>query len=367
MTPGDRRPRRRHEPRVEATETDDPRRRQRTAEDDDGDEAEDEAEGAVGLEHGRLLARGRGRTPRAAARATRLARRRRDSPKLAAHGRLAAGSARRQVRGGRVRRPVRAGRRPVRRIADPATRRQVAFSVALIALVGKMAKADGIVTADEVAAFRSIFTVPAGEEQNVTRLFDLARRTSPASRPTPRAIAALYADDREALADVSTASSPSPRPMAPCMRPSSPTSSAVAAIFGIEGRAFEQIAARHVVGPRRAILTPSSASSRDWPFDEIRAQLPEARRRKPSRPRHRARPAAGFHRHRQRPPRGDQPRLGADRAGAAGDHARPCDRAKPARKPSAVISPAASWVSAKASGIIVSAIIAISAPPATPA
>src|SRR5690606_32925836 len=39
-------------------------------------------------------------------------------------------------------------------IGDPATRRQVAFSMALIALSAKMAKADGVVTATEVQAFR---------------------------------------------------------------------------------------------------------------------------------------------------------------------------------------------------------------------
>lgn len=51
----------------------------------------------------------------------------------------------------------------------------VAFTVALIALSAKMAKADGVVTADEVQAFRSLVEVPAGEERNVERLFDLAK------------------------------------------------------------------------------------------------------------------------------------------------------------------------------------------------
>ena len=44
---------------------------------------------------------------------------------------------------------------------DPEARRQVAFSIALVALSAKMAKADGVVTADEVAAFRRLFAVPA--------------------------------------------------------------------------------------------------------------------------------------------------------------------------------------------------------------
>lgn len=59
---------------------------------------------------------------------------------------------------------------------DPETRRRVAFSIAMIALSAKMAKADGVVTPDEVVAFEQIFAVPASERSNVGRLYDLAKR-----------------------------------------------------------------------------------------------------------------------------------------------------------------------------------------------
>lgn len=59
---------------------------------------------------------------------------------------------------------------------DPETRRKVAFSVAIIALSAKMAKADGIVTDKEVQAFRDIFEFPADQEKNVARLYNLARQ-----------------------------------------------------------------------------------------------------------------------------------------------------------------------------------------------
>src|SRR5690606_26350364 len=59
---------------------------------------------------------------------------------------------------------------------DPETRRQVSFSVAIIALSAKMAKADGLVTEKEVEAFRQIFDFPAEEARNVASLYNLARQ-----------------------------------------------------------------------------------------------------------------------------------------------------------------------------------------------
>ncbi|WP_209848830.1 TerB family tellurite resistance protein [Rhizobium herbae] len=59
---------------------------------------------------------------------------------------------------------------------DPETRRKVAFSVAMIALSAKMAKADGVVTEAEVSAFRDIFKFPDDQAQNVARLYNLARQ-----------------------------------------------------------------------------------------------------------------------------------------------------------------------------------------------
>lgn len=58
---------------------------------------------------------------------------------------------------------------------DPELRRRVAFSIAMIALSAKMAKADGVVTDSEVRAFHEIFVVPAKERGNVTRLYNLAK------------------------------------------------------------------------------------------------------------------------------------------------------------------------------------------------
>jgi DnaJ like chaperone protein len=55
--------------------------------------------------------------------------------------------------------------------------RRVAFTVAMIALSAKMAKADGVVTRDEIAAFRERVHIPPSEVKQVGRFWDLARQT----------------------------------------------------------------------------------------------------------------------------------------------------------------------------------------------
>ena len=54
--------------------------------------------------------------------------------------------------------------------------RSVAFTIAVIALGAKMAKADGLVTRDEVAAFREVFHISSEDEGQAARVFNLARQ-----------------------------------------------------------------------------------------------------------------------------------------------------------------------------------------------
>ena len=60
---------------------------------------------------------------------------------------------------------------------DEDQKRQVAFTIALIALSAKMAKADGIVTKDEIIAFRQKVDIPKKDLPHVGRIWDLARQT----------------------------------------------------------------------------------------------------------------------------------------------------------------------------------------------
>jgi DnaJ like chaperone protein len=85
---------------------------------------------------------------------------------------------------------------------DDDPRRRVAFTIAVIALGAKMARADGAVTRDEVAAFREVFQVPPGEEDHVRLVFDLARKSTAGFESYARQISRLFADDRAVLEDL---------------------------------------------------------------------------------------------------------------------------------------------------------------------
>ena len=54
--------------------------------------------------------------------------------------------------------------------------RSIAFTIAVIALGAKMAKADGLVTRDEVTAFREVFHIRPEDEAGAARVFNLARQ-----------------------------------------------------------------------------------------------------------------------------------------------------------------------------------------------
>ncbi len=54
--------------------------------------------------------------------------------------------------------------------------KSIGFTIGMIALGAKMARADGVVTTDEVAAFKQVFQVPEKDMVAVERVFDLTRQ-----------------------------------------------------------------------------------------------------------------------------------------------------------------------------------------------
>jgi DnaJ like chaperone protein len=148
--------------------------------------------------------------------------------------------------------------------------RSVAFAIAVIALGAKMAKADGQVTRDEVAAFREVFHIPPGEEANAARLFNLARQDVAGFEQYARRVAAMFDSDSAILLDLMEGlfhiamadGAYHPGEDEYLLR--------VAEIFGLDQRAFAQLKARWVPGaeadPHDVLGVPHDAS-----IDEIRA------------------------------------------------------------------------------------------------
>ncbi len=80
--------------------------------------------------------------------------------------------------------------------------KSVGFTIAVIALGAKMAKADGQVTRDEVAAFREIFTISPKDEAQAGRLFNLARHDVAGYEEYAKRVAAMFRDDMDPLCDL---------------------------------------------------------------------------------------------------------------------------------------------------------------------
>jgi DnaJ like chaperone protein len=78
----------------------------------------------------------------------------------------------------------------------------VAFTIAVIALGAKMAKADGVVTDDEIEAFERIFRVPPGEAANVRRVFNLARQDTAGYEAYAGQVARTFRDNHAMLEDI---------------------------------------------------------------------------------------------------------------------------------------------------------------------
>jgi DnaJ like chaperone protein len=80
--------------------------------------------------------------------------------------------------------------------------RSVAFTIAVIALGAKMAKADGRVTRDEVTAFREVFHIPEDQEGNAAQVFNLARQDVAGFETYAERIGTMFSADANMLCDL---------------------------------------------------------------------------------------------------------------------------------------------------------------------
>ena len=188
---------------------------------------------------------------------------------------------------------------------DGPAENQVAFTVGVIALGAKMAKADGVVTMDEVNAFKEVFKVPEGEMKNVARVFNLAKQDVAGYEAYAEQLATMFKGNRKLLEDVleglfhiaKADDSLHPR--------EEQFLAGVAKRFGMTDTEFAYIKARHVIAAKR---NPYDVLGRQAFGHQRGAQepLPPAGRREPSRQADRARRAEGIRLHRHREGRDHQ-------------------------------------------------------------
>ena len=80
--------------------------------------------------------------------------------------------------------------------------KQVAFTIAVIVLGAKLAKADGRVTREEIDAFKQVFHIPPEEMKNVGRLFNQARRDSTGFEPYAQQVARMFGGNPRILEEL---------------------------------------------------------------------------------------------------------------------------------------------------------------------
>lgn len=80
--------------------------------------------------------------------------------------------------------------------------KQIAFTIGVIVLGAKLAKADGQVTRDEVDAFKQVFRIPPEEMKNVGRVFDQARKNAGGYEPYAKQLARMFADNPAVLEEL---------------------------------------------------------------------------------------------------------------------------------------------------------------------
>ena len=147
----------------------------------------------------------------------------------------------------------------------------VAFTIAVIGLGAKMAKADGRVTRNEVTAFREVFHIPEAEEPAAARVFNLARQDVAGFEEYARRIRAMFGAEDAPLSDLVEGLFHIAVADGTYHDAEDDFLHRVAEIFGLDARTFRSIRARFVpdaVPDPYDVLGVEPAT----PIDEIRAE-----------------------------------------------------------------------------------------------
>ncbi|MEM0907795.1 MAG: DnaJ family molecular chaperone [Pseudomonadota bacterium] len=141
--------------------------------------------------------------------------------------------------------------------------RQAAFSMAVVALAAKMAKADGVVTMAETTSFWTRFDVPDDAISPIRRLFDLAQKDVAGFEAYAQKIAKLFPEDeavREDILDILYAIAAADGVL---HEAEDAFLSRVADIFQLDGVRVNRVRARHLlpnIDPFAVLGLPSDAN-----------------------------------------------------------------------------------------------------------
>lgn len=157
--------------------------------------------------------------------------------------------------------------------ADDATKR-IGFTIGVIVLSAKMAKADGRVTRDEIKAFREKFHIPPDEEKNVARLFDRAKRDARGFEPYAQQIARMLRDTPNVLEELLDCLFHIAKADGSVHPEELRYLEEVAAIFGFDADEFARIRASHM-GPDASDPYTVLGIDRSAGDDEVRRRYRE--------------------------------------------------------------------------------------------
>ncbi len=129
-----------------------------------------------------------------------------------------------------------------------APEKSIAFTIGMIALGAKMAKADGIVTQGEIDAFKQVFHVPQAELAAVARVFNLAKQDVAGFDSYARQIARLFKTRSVVLEDVLDGLFHIAKADDALHPAENDYLEAVAGIFGFSEAEFLSIKSRHAAG-----------------------------------------------------------------------------------------------------------------------
>ena len=89
-----------------------------------------------------------------------------------------------------------------KKLPEETALKQIGFTIGVIVLSAKMAKADGKVTEDEIRAFKEKINIPDNEIKNVAKLWDQAKKTTDGVQIYARQIANLLEKNSSVLEEL---------------------------------------------------------------------------------------------------------------------------------------------------------------------